>query len=217
MKRRLLNLLTLLSLLLCVAIVAAGARSYFRTDQLTWLGDKAAGARVKTWAWDWVIQWGRIGVGREMLVVTYESARDALRIEQETTPQFIHNARPSKKVPIMGASLLNRLGFFYVREQSQSNFTDSQRPLPEIRRVSRSSDHWFIWVPLWPFALATAAPPAAWWAVRRRQKRHRARPGICRRCGYDLRATPERCPECGTEPAPVLEAKGERQGAKTPR
>jgi hypothetical protein len=49
----------------------------------------------------------------------------------------------------------------------------------------------------------TAILPMAWGivfaaAVWRASRRDRS--GYCPRCGYDLRATPERCPECGTVP-----------------
>lgn len=55
----------------------------------------------------------------------------------------------------------------------------------------------------WPLFLATAVLPAgqaaALWTRRRRRRREATlrSQARCVRCGYDLRATPNRCPECG--------------------
>jgi hypothetical protein len=52
--------------------------------------------------------------------------------------------------------------------------------------------------PSWAVALATAGLPIL--CVRSRSmRRRRSRMGLCAQCGYDLRASPERCPECGLE------------------
>ena len=55
-------------------------------------------------------------------------------------------------------------------------------------------------VPYWLLAVVTGVLPAAWLRRRRRERRTRLL-GLCPRCGYDLRATPGRCPECGKVPA----------------
>ncbi len=51
-------------------------------------------------------------------------------------------------------------------------------------------------IPHWFLALLFAIPPALHLRAIIRSRRLR-RAGHCPRCGYDLRATPERCPECG--------------------
>ncbi|MDB5172511.1 MAG: hypothetical protein JWN51_1284 [Phycisphaerales bacterium] len=56
-------------------------------------------------------------------------------------------------------------------------------------------------VPYWSLVVLTACPPTVW-AIRRRAMGNRKATGKCPWCGYDLRATPERCPECGTEYRP---------------
>ena len=49
-------------------------------------------------------------------------------------------------------------------------------------------------------ACASAILPATWITHRRLWRKRESR-GRCAHCGYDLRATPERCPECGAVPA----------------
>lgn len=65
---------------------------------------------------------------------------------------------------------------------------------------------WWLVVPLWMPTLLAAVPPAGWAARRLRRsatRRRRIRRGLCIACGFDLRSTPVRCPECGTSPEAV--------------
>jgi hypothetical protein len=56
--------------------------------------------------------------------------------------------------------------------------------------------HFVVVIPFGWIALPLAAA-ATWWVVAYRRRRDRERTGSCRACGYDLRGSPGRCPECG--------------------
>jgi hypothetical protein len=80
----------------------------------------------------------------------------------------------------------DRLGFAYYRNDVNS----------------MGHDH-CVNLPMWSLAALSGLGPTIFLgrgvnAIRRRRRR-RAR-GLCLRCGYDLRASPDRCPECGAVP-----------------
>jgi len=57
-------------------------------------------------------------------------------------------------------------------------------------------------LPCWGIALTSVVLPVSVSVIAFRARR-RQRQGFCPSCGYDLRATPDRCPECGTVTKPA--------------
>jgi hypothetical protein len=82
-----------------------------------------------------------------------------------------------------GGAFLHRLGFAYA-------FIDYGNS--QLRRA--------LYVPHWAVVALSAVLPIVW-SVRRVRRRRRSEGPLCRTCGYDLRATPDRCPECGAVPS----------------
>ena len=166
MRRRLINLLSLVSLLLCVATVVLWSRSH-------WHGHRVGYRRVGT-AGEW---------HRDVSLACMSGQFSLTRSRWDA---------PSAPVD----------AGWYVDERHPRPGYDMDGGLAGIQhRTVAAPDRWLseIRIPMWAVALALAVPPAL--AARRwRRDRRLASAGLCPRCGYDLRATPERCPECGAAP-----------------
>jgi hypothetical protein len=80
-----------------------------------------------------------------------------------------------------GLTALNRAGFEWHAESLQGGSGSASR----------------IVFPLWAVVLLAGVMPFSWFHFSRRMA-HRIRQGHCLTCGYDLRASKDCCPECGT-------------------
>jgi hypothetical protein len=220
MMRRLLNLLTLLSLLLCVAVTVLRVRAANVTDVFMislpagrcLLVESNAGAWfdftliTRDWTGSGFGAWSfddgpRIGRGRGPVLLwdswSYVLPGLTQRIKGQWSLQW--GDLCVMREPATGGPKLDRTG-------------DRVLPPDVYAQRVRGSPHWLFttaWqlrAPHGGVAALAAVLPTAWalrWA-RRRLKDHRARRrGTCSRCGYDLRATPDRCPECGSVAVPL--------------
>jgi hypothetical protein len=185
--RHLFTLCSAIALVLCVAVCVLWVRSYHYMDAFggSWLDDDRR-TQVKQAV---VSSTGSIALRR--LDTTFVAAARRWT-DEESPPQPLefnsvaHNPGPNSRWNFGSTgTLLNRIGF--GRYEGRTGFDD----IVIVTRVTR--------VPHWALAALFAVPPAAWSrSVARLLRARRRTRGHCPTCGYDLRASPERCPECGT-------------------
>ena len=175
MKRRQYKLAAAASLALCVAVCALWARSYFRWDRGFICGAVANDAQR---------------------VLDFWSERGRVTVTLTRTERFSPGTGPREGANLYSDSLENAwtpeawFGFRLDREVTYRTFDYTTKVPPRDTR-------WTLVVPHWFLAALTAVMPLGWiwrWRAARRKAIERR----CLKCGYDLRATPGRCPECGT-------------------
>jgi hypothetical protein len=190
MKRRIVHFLTAASLLVCLAIAILWARSYFRYDSL---GRRSSHSAIQVLSLRGTLVFGRFhyydyerfspqtdewnfysGPSED-----FNGGIDAAEESDSWRTAPIGSAFPTEGETAYQKSF-ERLGMGFA-----------------INHGEYGIDYRSIFSPHWLLVVVFGVPPA--WCLRRyAQQRRRLMNDVCAKCGYDLRATPDRCPECGT-------------------
>jgi hypothetical protein len=169
MRRVLLSILVVISIVLFVVVAAAWVRSYWTMDQLM--------IRPTTSKQTIHLFWARGSVACTVTTdVDYQVAPHWYKVQVHLQPQDLYRYWSSGGVA--DRNLLYFGGFVVERPRKASG-----------RALGILVPHWFL-------LILTALVPAL--AIWRRAHGRKRDPNLCATCGYDLRASTERCPECVT-------------------
>ena len=184
MLRRFINLLAVVSLVLCVAVLADRVVRRGRADSVALEWRRPHGKTVTIYNMYLFSFDGVARVAFQEMLFTREPLPRPARVRFASYPidQFARLSSANDD------TRLGRAGFGYLWLNLFGN-------------AAQTFALWLTWchveAPLWFLAIGFAVLPAlnVGWSLRRRSRNSGRR---CSTCGYDLRATPERCPECGT-------------------
>ena len=202
MRRIIFKSAVILSVLLMLATAGLWVRGYFARDGIwhsteqmryslhsyrgrifVWTLSVAPNPSAMTWATP-------TKMGRGWVV---DSVPDSWYAPYVTRPKGVNLEADISDAPSMGLGSVDKrvLGFRYVSNNAWLPLAQLQFGYPTAR--SRA-----IFVPHWAVILLLAVIPGVWlFQAARNWNRREA--GHCRKCGYDLRATPGKCPECGLD------------------
>lgn len=173
MKRKIFCLVSVISLLLCLAAAALWVRSAYYQD-------------AGRWWWGAFTFEARSGWGALVLVVEYHPQYPRAA-GQDWAVHFPYGSptSPARHYPRLWEFLgsdMNHQSWAGIEYERKTDFAGS-----DVRGLV---------IPLaLPVIIACIAPLIAF--IRWFRSDRRLREGHCVLCGYDLRATLERCPECG--------------------
>jgi hypothetical protein len=181
MKLRVLNLVTLLSLLLWVATVACWTwsyRQYWAVSAYSVGGPRQRPVRHLIHV--------SSSLGSLSLCYEYENAVNELLSPSD-------RSKWSAGWIIAGESFEPPPPLLFPGNGTQGQFGFRQCFKYWAEPMQTRREHLLI-LPYWFLLLLFAVP---WMSRLACRFRHPGRRGVCRTCGYDLRASSERCPECG--------------------
>ena len=212
LARILLHAVTVLSFLLLVATLTGWVRGYRARE---YFGVVRENTTDGGWVCrEWAVDWG----GGDIGVVYAPASADAAAAREAGCPAGVRwGGRSNRWAPTRATSASVAWTALWMRAGHRAEFRsaagimagraqgrDWASSLSVPAGVPRS-DRRYYWLilPCWMAAILFAVLPAqrTWAMVRHRRVARRAKAGLCPACGYDLRATPDRCPECGAVPS----------------
>lgn len=201
MKRHLFNLLTGFSLLLFLATVVMWIRSYWRSDLSNWTRDSEGNGHYV------LLRYSESSLrGGAAFYFQYTDANgtDSTKMLQDYFDWHPHgfelSSDPVAKVDAGNKNPWRTSYLFKPTSPTTLGFQFGSR-----RGLYDGSNQYstaILAMPYWFPGCTFAILPIGWLLIRIKRRRRRLA-GICISCGYDLRATPNRCPECGSISATV--------------